>query len=80
MRGKLDVLHQELVRAEATEAPPLDLIKEKVKACFDQTQIAFQKVRMERMCLQGQIEALKKQKLELESKVEALEQGITLHY
>ena len=79
MRGKFDALHQELDKGdEATEAPSFGLIKEKVKACLDQSQIAFNKIRMERMCLQEQIDELTKQKLELENKVEALEQGIIL--
>ena len=78
LRGKLDALHQELDREEATKVLSLGLIKEKVKACFDQSQIAFNKVRMETTCLQGQINELTKQKLELENKVEALEQGINI--
>ena len=77
LRGKLDVLHQELDKGEATGASSFGL---KVKACLDQSQTAFNKVRMERTCLQEQIDELTKQKLELEKKVEALElkQGIII--
>ena len=76
MRGALDALYQELDREDATDAPSRGLIKEKVKVCVDKSQSAFQKIRMERMCFQDQINELTREKLELEKKVETLEQGI----
>ena len=76
MRGALDAFYQELDREDATEAPSLGIFKEKVKVCIDQSQSAFHKIRMEKMCLQDQIDELTREKLEQEKKVETLEQGI----
>ena len=79
MRKKLGALHQELDGEEATEAAANGSIKEKLKECVDQSQVAFHRIRMERECFQNQIDKLTKEKLELENKVEALEQqGITV--
>ena len=72
-------LHQELDGKEATEAAANSSIKEKLKECVDQSQVAFHRIRMERERFKNQIDELKKEKLELENKVEALEQqGITV--
>ena len=78
VRGALDALHQELERGETIEASSSDIIKEKVKECFDRSQSAFNKIRMETLCYQDQIDKLTKQKLELEREIEILKQGITL--
>ena len=74
LRRALDALHQELDGNAATEATAGGSIKEKLKECVDQSRIAFHTIRMERECFQIQIDELKKEKLELENKVEALEQ------
>ena len=67
MRGQLDSLHQEL---EMGDKFPIQLLKEKIKVCSNQCNVAFHKLRKERQNIVDQITVLQVEKKQLEEKLQ----------
>lgn len=72
LKEQLDSLCQDLDK-EVTV--PIQLVKERVKRCFDQSQVAFDKLRLEKQGVRV-IEELTQKRQEIEDVANLEEQGI----
>ena len=73
LKHQLNSLYQVLDEGVAI-SESVDSVKERVKACLDQSQVAFDKLRLEKQDFLDRIEKLTQEKQEIKDALETIEQ------